>query len=86
MMADGLFSRFPWMPFWHAQLARHGGRSVHQARPLLCLQQRVSDHDSRQGDAYAAMPRLGVDPVPVACQMVQAFQTIVSRNAPHRRR
>jgi hippurate hydrolase len=26
------------------------------------------------------MPHLGLDPVPVACQMVQAFQTIVSRN------
>jgi hippurate hydrolase len=26
------------------------------------------------------MPHLGIDPVPVACQMVQAFQTIVSRN------
>jgi len=26
------------------------------------------------------MPNLGVDPVPIACQMVQAFQTIISRN------
>jgi len=26
------------------------------------------------------MPHLGIDPVPVACQMVQAFQTIVTRN------
>jgi amidohydrolase len=30
--------------------------------------------------AHAAMPHLGLDPVPVACQLVQAFQTIVSRN------
>jgi hippurate hydrolase len=30
--------------------------------------------------AHGAMPHLGIDPVPVACQMVQAFQTIVSRN------
>jgi amidohydrolase len=30
--------------------------------------------------AHGAMPHLGLDPVPVACQMVQAFQTIVSRN------
>lgn len=30
--------------------------------------------------SHAAMPHLGVDPVPVACQMVQAFQTIISRN------
>jgi metal-dependent amidase/aminoacylase/carboxypeptidase family protein len=26
------------------------------------------------------MPHNGIDPVPVACQMVQAFQTIVTRN------
>ena len=30
--------------------------------------------------AHGAMPNLGIDPVPIACQMVQAFQTIVSRN------
>ncbi|MBX3625866.1 MAG: amidohydrolase [Rhizobacter sp.] len=30
--------------------------------------------------SHAAMPHLGIDPVPVACQIVQAFQTIVSRN------
>jgi len=30
--------------------------------------------------AHAAMPHLGLDPVPVACQIVQAFQTIVTRN------
>jgi amidohydrolase len=29
---------------------------------------------------HGAMPHLGIDPVPVACQIVQAFQTIVSRN------
>ena len=26
------------------------------------------------------MPHLGIDPVPAACQMVQGFQTIISRN------
>jgi amidohydrolase len=30
--------------------------------------------------AHAAMPHNGIDPVPVACQIVQAFQTIISRN------
>ncbi len=30
--------------------------------------------------SHAALPHDGVDPVPVACQMVQAFQTIISRN------
>jgi amidohydrolase len=29
---------------------------------------------------HAALPHNGIDPVPIACEMVQAFQTIVSRN------
>ena len=29
---------------------------------------------------HAAMPHNAIDPVPVACQMVQAFQTVISRN------
>ena len=30
--------------------------------------------------AHAAMPHMGVDPVPVAAAMIQAFQTIITRN------
>ena len=30
--------------------------------------------------AHAAMPHNGIDPIPAACQMVQAFQTIITRN------
>jgi len=30
--------------------------------------------------AHAAMPHMGIDPVPVAAAMVQSFQTIVTRN------
>src|SRR5262249_10248443 len=30
--------------------------------------------------AHGAMPNNGIDPVPVACQLVQAFQTIITRN------
>jgi metal-dependent amidase/aminoacylase/carboxypeptidase family protein len=30
--------------------------------------------------SHAALPHLGVDPVPVACQMVMAWQTIITRN------
>jgi hippurate hydrolase len=29
---------------------------------------------------HAAMPHLNVDPIPAACQLVQALQTVVSRN------
>jgi hippurate hydrolase len=30
--------------------------------------------------AHAAMPHNGIDPIPAACQMVQAFQNIITRN------
>jgi hippurate hydrolase len=30
--------------------------------------------------AHAAMPHDSIDPLPVACQIVQAFQTVISRN------
>jgi hippurate hydrolase len=30
--------------------------------------------------SHAALPHNGIDPVPIACQMVQAFQTIITRN------
>ena len=30
--------------------------------------------------SHAALPHLGVDPVRIACQMVMAFQTIITRN------
>ena len=37
--------------------------------------------------SHAAMPHNGIDPVPVACQMVQAFQTIITpQQAADRRR
>jgi amidohydrolase len=29
---------------------------------------------------HAAMPHTGIDPIPLACQLVQGFQTIISRN------
>src|SRR5437762_868151 len=35
---------------------------------------------NRGRGSHAAMPHNGVDPVPIACQMVQAFQTIITRN------
>lgn len=81
MIKDGLFEQFPveavygmhnWpgMPF--------GSFAVSQG-PVM-----ASSNDFRitiRGKGgHAAMPHNSIDPVPVACQMVQAFQTIISRN------
>jgi hippurate hydrolase len=81
MIADGLFEKFP----MEAMFGVHNwpGMAVGQfaVKNGPCF---ASSNDFRivihGKGAHAAMPHLGVDPVPVACQMVQAFQTIVSRN------
>ncbi|MEY4563902.1 MAG: hypothetical protein RLZZ618_3179 [Pseudomonadota bacterium] len=81
MMKDGLFEKFP----MEAMFGVHNwpGMAVGQfaVKNGPCF---ASSNDFRivihGKGAHAAMPHLGVDPVPVACQMVQAFQTIVSRN------
>ena len=81
MMRDGLFEKFPMdavfgMHNWPGMKAGVFGAS---AGPVM-----ASSNDFkitiRGKGAHAAMPHNGLDPVPVACQMVQAFQTIISRN------
>ncbi len=83
MIQDGLFERFPMEAIFgiHNWPGAASGRFVVKAGPVF-----ASSNDFkiiiRGRGAHAAMPDLGVDPVPVACQMVQAFQSIVSRNKP----
>jgi amidohydrolase len=82
MIKDGLFDRFAMEAVFGMHNWPGNGRSRHlrrQPRAGDGLQQRVQDHHPRPR-RHAALPHNGIDPVPVACQMVQAFQTIVSRN------
>ena len=81
MMADGLFARFPMdaifgMHNWPGMAA---GQFAIKPGPCFASSNEFQITIRGKG-CHAAMPHLGVDPVPVACQMVQAFQTIVSRN------
>ena len=81
MIADGLFEKFPmeaifgvhnWPGIPFGQFAIKSGpcfASSNEFRITL-----------RGKGSHAAMPNLGLDPVPVACQLVQAFQTIITRN------
>ena len=81
MMKDGLFEKFPmeavfgahnWPGLATGQFALKSGPSFASSNEF---------HITIRGKgSHAAMPHLGIDPVPVACQMVQAFQTIVTRN------
>jgi amidohydrolase len=81
MIKDGLFERFPMEAIFGAH--NWPGMQVGQfaVKPGPCFASSNEFKITIRGKgAHGAMPHLGLDPVPVACQMVQAFQTIVTRN------
>jgi amidohydrolase len=81
MIAEGLFERFPMDALFGAH--NWPGMAVGQfgIRSGPCF---ASSNEFRivvhGRGSHAALPHNGIDPVPVACQMVQAFQTIITRN------
>ncbi len=81
MIKEGLFDRFPmeavfgvhnWPGLAVGQFAVNAGPALGSGNDFTI--------PIRGKGAHAAMPHNGIDPVPAACQMVQAFQTIISRN------
>ena len=81
MMKDGLFEKFPmeaifgahnWPGLKAGQFALRSGAAFASSNEF-----RIT---IRGKGSHAAMPHNGIDPVPVACQIVNAFQTIISRN------
>jgi len=81
MIKDGLFERFP----MEAMFGAHNWPGLAVGQFALCAGPTFASSNEfkvtiRGKGAHAAMPHNGVDPVPVACQMVQAFQTILTRN------
>ncbi|MCE2656999.1 MAG: M20 family metallopeptidase [Rubrivivax sp.] len=81
MIKDGLFERFPmdamfgihnWPGMPVGMVGVNPGAMMASSNEFFIT--------IRGKGSHAALPHLGVDPVPVACQMVMAFQTIVSRN------
>jgi amidohydrolase len=81
MIKDGLFQRFPMEAVFgiHNWPGLPAGQFALRSGPVFASSNEFRIVIRGRG-AHAAMPHNGVDPVPVACQMVQAFQTIVSRN------
>ena len=81
MMDDGLFDKFP----CEAVFGLHNwpGFKVGQfglcAGPTMASSNEFEITITGRG-AHAALPHLGIDPVVVATHLVQALQTIVSRN------
>ncbi len=81
MMADGLFEKFPMeavfgMHNWPGMAA---GSFAVSPGPVMASSNEFKITIRGKG-SHAALPHNGVDPVPIACQMVQAFQTILTRN------
>ena len=81
MIEDGLFERFPMQAVFgmHNWPGMAAGCFAVSPGPVMASSNEFKITIRGKG-SHGAMPHLGIDPVPVACQMVQAFQTIISRN------
>ncbi|NMM77811.1 M20 aminoacylase family protein [Acidovorax sp. SRB_24] len=81
MIEDGLFERFPMQAVFgmHNWPGMPAGSMAVSPGPVMASSNEFKITITGKG-GHAAMPHTGVDPVPIACQMVQAFQTIISRN------
>jgi hippurate hydrolase len=81
MIKDGLFERFP----MDAIFGVHNWPGLSVGQFALCSGPAFASSSEfkitiRGKGAHAAMPHDGIDPIPAACQMVQALQSIITRN------
>ena len=81
MIQDGLFDLFPMEAVFgmHNWPGMPAGTFALSPGPVMGSSNEFKITIRGKG-GHAALPHTGIDPVPVACQMVQAFQTIISRN------
>ncbi len=81
MIKDGLFEKFPMDAVFgmHNWPGTQVGKFAVSTGPVMASSNEFKITIRGKG-AHAAMPHAGIDPVPIACQMVQAFQHIISRN------
>ncbi len=81
MIKDGLFEKFPVEAVFgmHNWPGEQVGKFAVSPGPVMASTAEFKITIRGKG-SHAALPHNGIDPVPIACQMVQAFQTIVSRN------
>jgi len=81
MMKDGLFEKFPMEAVFGAHNWPGYPVGAFGVNPGAMMASSNEFRITIRGKgSHAALPHLGIDPVPVACQMVQAFQTIITRN------
>ena len=81
MIREGLFDRFPMQAVFgvHNWPGLAVGQFCISPGPVMASSNEFRITIRGKG-GHAALPHNGIDPVPVACQMVQAFQTIITRN------
>jgi amidohydrolase len=81
MIAEGLFEKFPMDAVYgmHNWPGMKAGQFAVSPGPAMASSNEFKITVRGKG-GHAALPHTGIDPVPVACEMVQAFQTILTRN------
>ncbi|MDM0076146.1 M20 aminoacylase family protein [Variovorax sp. J2P1-59] len=81
MVKEGLFEQFPMEAVFgmHNWPGMKAGQFAVSPGPAMASSNEFTITIRGKG-GHAALPHTGVDPVPVACEMVQAFQTIITRN------
>jgi len=81
MVKDGLFKKYPMDAVFgiHNWPGLQVGQFAVSPGPVMASSNEFKITICGKG-SHAALPHNGVDPVPIACQMVQAFQTIITRN------
>jgi amidohydrolase len=81
MIKDGMFEKCPMEAVFgmHNWPGMPVGQFAVSTGPVMASSNEFRIRITGKG-GHAALPHNGIDPVPVACQMVQAFQTIISRN------
>ena len=81
MVKEGLFEQFPMEAVFgmHNWPGMKAGQFAVSPGPAMASSNEFAITIRGKG-GHAALPHTGIDPVPVACEMVQAFQTIITRN------
>ncbi|RYF83621.1 MAG: amidohydrolase [Comamonadaceae bacterium] len=80
MIKDGLFEQFPMDAVYgmHNWPGMQAGQMAVSPGPAMASGNKFYVTVRGKG-GHAALPHTGIDPVPIACEMVQAFQTLITR-------
>jgi hippurate hydrolase len=81
MIKDGLFEQFPMEAIFgiHNWPGLEEGQFAVSPGPVMASSSEFKIVVKGKG-GHAAIPQHTIDPIPIVCQLIQAFQTIISRN------